>query len=75
MDSSARMRPDGQIDMFVDVKASLPQIPLPPPSYAPPVHEDAIETDPDALRAPPMLNIVIMIVGSRGTSRQTDSRP
>jgi len=59
--SRARVTQDGRITVSLDLKKSLPDL---PPNYAPNVKEFAI--DEQRFREVPPLNIVIMIVGSRG---------
>ena len=60
--SSARITEDGEIVISLDLKEALPDLPK---DYAKPVREYAV--DPDSLAKVPAMNIVIMIVGSRGT--------
>ncbi|KAF7298465.1 Glycosyltransferase family 1 protein [Mycena kentingensis (nom. inval.)] len=62
--SAARVLPDGRIVVSLDLKKHLPDLPK---DHAQDVQEFA--TDPDAAHRPdacPSLNIVVMIVGSRG---------
>jgi sterol 3beta-glucosyltransferase len=59
--SRARVTEDGRITVSLDLKKSLPDL---PPDYAPNVKEFAI--DEQRYREVPSLNIVVMIVGSRG---------
>jgi sterol 3beta-glucosyltransferase len=59
--SSARVTPDGRISITLDLKNKLPDLPQ---GYANPVQEFAV--DEKAYGNPPRINIVIMIVGSRG---------
>jgi len=74
--SSARVTEDGRILVTLDLKKALPDL---PPNYANPVREFAIDPslgihlggilEPPGVREGgkiPKLNIVIMIVGSRG---------
>lgn len=63
--SSARVTPDGRIVISLDLKNKLPDL---PPDYAADVEEFAVEDTAAKWRDCPSLNIVIMIVGSRGTS-------
>lgn len=59
--SSARVTPDGRISIILDLKNKLPDLPH---NYANPVKEFGVdEKEYDNL---PHINIVIMIVGSRG---------
>ncbi|KAJ7272823.1 UDP-Glycosyltransferase/glycogen phosphorylase [Mycena rebaudengoi] len=60
LNSSARMSPDGRIVISLDLKRKLPDL---PEDYAQDVREFAV--DPEWKNYPSM-NIVIMIVGSRG---------
>ncbi|KAF8589708.1 glycosyltransferase family 1 protein [Ramaria rubella] len=60
LDSFARVTPDGRISISLDLKNKLPDLPL---GYANPVKEFAVDENYDK---PPRINIVIMIVGSRG---------
>ncbi|KAJ3889776.1 glycosyltransferase family 1 protein [Lentinula edodes] len=59
--SKARIDPDGRIIISLDLKRQLPDL---PPDYAPEVHEFGI--DKSKWMEYPSMNIVIMIVGSRG---------
>ncbi|THH04471.1 hypothetical protein EW145_g5499 [Phellinidium pouzarii] len=59
--SAARLTDDGRINVSLDLKHILPDL---PPDYAKEVQESA--TDSTGFRSPPCMNIVIMIVGSRG---------
>ena len=59
--SKARVTEDGRIAISLDLKRALPDL---PPDYAREVKEFAI--DEDKYREVPRMNIVIMIVGSRG---------
>ncbi|KZO92404.1 glycosyltransferase family 1 protein [Calocera viscosa TUFC12733] len=59
--SSARVTPDGRIVISLRLKQALPDLPK---DYANPVEETGIDTSHEP-HIPP-LNIVIMIVGSRG---------
>ncbi|KAJ3732112.1 glycosyltransferase family 1 protein [Lentinula guzmanii] len=59
--SKARIDPDGRIVVSLDLKQQLPDL---PPDYAPEVHEFGI--DKSKWMKYPSMNIVIMIVGSRG---------
>ncbi|CAE6434741.1 unnamed protein product [Rhizoctonia solani] len=61
LSSSANMTPDGRIVITLDLHKKLPDLPK---DYANPVREYAVDRV-DWRVAPPM-NIVIMIVGSRG---------
>ncbi|CAE6479214.1 unnamed protein product [Rhizoctonia solani] len=61
LSSSANMTPDGRIVITLDLHKKLPDLPK---NYANPVREYAVDRV-DWQIAPPM-NIVIMIVGSRG---------
>lgn len=64
LSSRAKMEEDGMINIWVDLKRSLPDLPK---DYARPVKEWA--TDPIGAKDCPPLCIVIFIVGSRGESR------
>lgn len=66
LESRASLDDMGMINIWVDLKKALPDLPK---DYAVPVEEYAI--DPVGSKDCPPLNIVIFIVGSRG--RQTDS--
>ena len=59
--SYARVTPDGKISITLDLKNKLPDL---PENYANPVKEFAV--DEKEYDNPPHINIVIMIVGSRG---------
>ncbi|KAI5118322.1 hypothetical protein M0805_006605 [Coniferiporia weirii] len=59
--SAVHITDDGRINISLDLKQDLPDL---PPSYAKEVQEFA--TDDVGFRSPPWMNIVIMIVGSRG---------
>ncbi|KAJ3716120.1 glycosyltransferase family 1 protein [Lentinula raphanica] len=59
--SKARIDPEGRIVVSLDLKQKLPDL---PPDYAPEVHEFGI--DKSKWMRYPSMNIVIMIVGSRG---------
>ncbi|KAJ3846924.1 glycosyltransferase family 1 protein [Lentinula lateritia] len=59
--SKARIDPDGRIIISLDLKQQLPDL---PPDYAPEIHEFGI--DKSKWMEYPSMNIVIMIVGSRG---------
>ncbi|QRW00852.1 glycosyltransferase family 1 protein [Ceratobasidium sp. AG-Ba] len=59
--SSAEVTPDGRIVISLDLKKKLPDLPK---DYANPVREYAVDTQ-EWCTAPSM-NVVIMIVGSRG---------
>lgn len=61
--TSARLTDDGRIVISLDLKKPLPDL---PEGYANPVKEYAVDrrTYTDA----PAMNIVIMIVGSRGAN-------
>jgi sterol 3beta-glucosyltransferase len=59
--SFARVTPDGRISISLDLRNKLPDLPQ---DHANPVKEFAID-DID-YENPPLINIVIMIVGSRG---------
>ncbi|KAJ7063648.1 glycosyltransferase family 1 protein [Mycena amicta] len=59
--SAARVLPDGRIVISLDLKRKLPDLPK---EYAQDVQEFAVDRR-DYTRCPP-LNIVVMIVGSRG---------
>ena len=61
LDSRAKVAEDGTINIWVDLKKALPDLPK---DYARPVKEWA--TDPERSADCPLLNIVIFIVGSRG---------
>ena len=61
MASSARVLDDGRISVSLNLKKALPELPA---DYAQDVKEFAIDKKDYA--AVPALNIVIMIVGSRG---------
>jgi sterol 3beta-glucosyltransferase len=61
--SFARVSDDGRIIISLDLKQKLPDLPK---DYAKPVKEFAF--DEKTWRDVPRMNIVIMIVGSRGTS-------
>nr|GAT54436.1 glycosyltransferase family 1 protein [Mycena chlorophos] len=67
LSSAARVLPDGRIVVSLDLKRHLPD--LPPEYTTRDVQEFAVDTSvkdrPSRSRSPP-LNIVIMIVGSRG---------
>jgi hypothetical protein len=66
LSSSANMTPDGRIVITLDLHKKLPDLPK---DYANPVREYAVDRV-DWRVAPPM-SIVIMIVGSRGTSDES----
>ncbi|KAG8698648.1 hypothetical protein FRC08_005788, partial [Ceratobasidium sp. 394] len=59
--SSAEVTPDGRIVISLDMKKALPDLPR---DYANPVREYAI--DKEDWHTAPAMNVVIMIVGSRG---------
>lgn len=61
LSSTANLSDDGRISINFNLKKSLPDLPK---DYAKDVHEFA--TDSTNYRSPPCMNIVIMIVGSRG---------
>ncbi|TDL28120.1 glycosyltransferase family 1 protein [Rickenella mellea] len=61
LDSFARMTDDGRIVITLNLKQKLPDLPK---DYAKTVKEFAV--DPKTFDLPPKINIVIMIVGSRG---------
>jgi hypothetical protein len=61
LESRASLDAGGMINIWVDLKKVLPDL---PPDYARPVKEWA--TDPEESEKCPPLNIVIFIVGSRG---------
>jgi hypothetical protein len=62
LSSFARIDDDGRIIISLDLKQKLPDLPK---DYAKPVEEFAL--DEQTWRDVPQMNIVIMIVGSRGT--------
>lgn len=59
--STADLSNDGRIDLSLDLKRKLPDLPS---DYAKEVIEFA--TDEANYRSPPCMNVLIMIVGSRG---------
>jgi hypothetical protein len=61
LDSKASMDEEGMINIWVDMKKVMPDLPK---DYARPVKEWG--TDPATSEDCPPLNIVIFIVGSRG---------
>jgi hypothetical protein len=61
--SFARVTEDGRIIVSLDLKKKLPDLPK---EYAKDVKEFAV--DERGWRDVPRMNVVIMIVGSRGTS-------
>lgn len=63
LSSSANITPDGTISVKLDLKHKLPDL---PEEHAQEVKEFAVEEDELEWRRFPSLNIVIMIVGSRG---------
>ena len=59
--SSAKVMDDGRIALLLNLERKLPDLPK---DYAKDVHEFAI--DVGGFESPPLMNIVVMIVGSRG---------
>lgn len=69
LDSIASVSPDGRISIHLDLKNDAPDMHK---DHAHDVEEFAV--DKTAWKTCPNMNILIMIVGSRGTSNERDGR-